>query len=225
MTAIERTAYPRFKSHPSAKELAELYTPTAEEVQFVQSQVRSKSGLLRLIVMLKAFQRLGYLSHPEGVPVPVIVHLRACLQLNSWISAMPTLPSRYRYQQAIRAYLGVKPYNHEAQKLAAEAIAAAAAVKDHPADLINVAIATLVKERYELPAFSTLDRLAGKIRSIVNTRLFHQVSDGLINTSRANLPGWTPYTRGSRLASNPQSAEVASSKCYPLSSTTASDKI
>jgi hypothetical protein len=28
---------------------------------------------------------------------------------------------------------------------------------DHPADLLNVAIEELVKERYELPAFSTLD--------------------------------------------------------------------
>lgn len=81
MTAIERTAYPRFKQNPTTKELAELYTPRLEEVDFVQSQVRSKSGLLSLIVMLKSFQRLGYFPHPEFVPVPVISHLPFMLKV------------------------------------------------------------------------------------------------------------------------------------------------
>ncbi len=59
MTAIERTAYPRFKSQPTAQELAALYTPTRAEIEFVQAQVRSKSRLLSLMVMLKSFQRVG----------------------------------------------------------------------------------------------------------------------------------------------------------------------
>ncbi len=32
MTAIERTAYPRFKSFATVKELTELYTPSASEL-------------------------------------------------------------------------------------------------------------------------------------------------------------------------------------------------
>ena len=35
MTAIERTAYPRFKRSLSAKDLADIYTPTAQEYAFV----------------------------------------------------------------------------------------------------------------------------------------------------------------------------------------------
>jgi hypothetical protein len=41
----------------------------------------------------------------------------------------------------------------------------AALVMDHPPDLINAALETLIKDRYELPAFSTLDRLAGEVRT------------------------------------------------------------
>jgi hypothetical protein len=48
--------------------------------------------------------------------------------------------------------------------MAAITIAHAAEVMEHPADLINVAIEELVKERHELPAFSTLDRLVGHVR-------------------------------------------------------------
>jgi hypothetical protein len=60
MTAIERTAYPCFKPQPTPKELTELYTPTTEEIAFAQAQVASKAGLFRLLILLKAFQRLGY---------------------------------------------------------------------------------------------------------------------------------------------------------------------
>lgn len=178
MTTIERTAYPRFKQHPSAQELA-LYTPTPEEIKFVKSRSKSHVGLLSFMVMLKSFQRLGYFPHPGLVPAAVINHLRSCLKLNSWVKASPSVRSQRYYQQAIREYLGVKPYDKTAQKLTAIAIASIAQVKDHPADLLNVAIEELVKERYELPAFSTLDRLVDRIRTITNIRLFWRVSASL----------------------------------------------
>lgn len=81
----------------------------------------------------------------------------------------------------------VKPYDKDAQKLIAILVAAEAEVKDHAADLINVAIEELVKERYELPAFSTLDRLIGHVRSLVNNRLFARVGVGLSTSEQIYL--------------------------------------
>jgi hypothetical protein len=46
---------------------------------------------------------------------------------------------------------------------------------NHPADLINVAIEELVRQRFELPAFSTLDELARHVRAVVDRRLFDSV--------------------------------------------------
>lgn len=179
MTAIERTAYPKFKLQPSTKELSELYSPTAQEVAFAQSQTKSKRGLLRLLVMLKSFQRLGYFPRPEAVPVAVVNHIRTCLKLSANVSAIAPERSRYVYQDIIRSYLGVHSYDKKAQKAMATVVAQAAEVMDHPADLINVAIEELVKERYELPAFSTLDRLVRRIRTATNTRLFHRMSEAM----------------------------------------------
>ncbi|NJO97970.1 MAG: Tn3 family transposase [Pleurocapsa sp. CRU_1_2] len=187
MTVINRTAYPQFKRYPDHKELHELYTPTVEEIKFVTSRTRSKTGLLGLMVMLKSFQRLGYFTHPELVPQPIIIHLRTCLKLNYQVSPVPSLRSIRYYQEAIREYLNISPYNNRGQELAAIAIRDAAFVRDHPADLINVAIEELVRQRYELPAFSTLDRLACHIRSIVNTRLFKRVARKLSPTDRQNI--------------------------------------
>ena len=43
MTAIERTAYPRFTRAPSAKELREIYTPTPGDIAFVATRARGPS--------------------------------------------------------------------------------------------------------------------------------------------------------------------------------------
>jgi hypothetical protein len=59
------------------------------------------------------------------------------------------------------------------------AVAEAAEVIDRPADMVNVAIEELVRGRFELPAFSTLDRLARRVRALVNQRLFATVQGRL----------------------------------------------
>ena len=130
ITVISRTAYPQFKRYPSNKELHELYTPTVEEIEFVTSRTRSKTGLLGLMVMLKSFQRLGYFTHPELVPQPIIIHLRTCLRLNYQVPPVPSLRSIRYYQEAIREYLNISPYNNLGQELAAVAIRDAAFVRD-----------------------------------------------------------------------------------------------
>jgi hypothetical protein len=62
-----------------------------------------------------------------------------------------------------------------ARAVAAHAIRSAAEVKNNPADLINVALEMLVRESLELPAFSTLDAMVGRIRREVNTSMFERI--------------------------------------------------
>ena len=62
MTAIERTAYPRFKSLPNLKELAELYTPTESELAFARVQTASKEGRFRLLISLVVQKTHGSLK-------------------------------------------------------------------------------------------------------------------------------------------------------------------
>ncbi len=58
MTAIERTAYPRFRRGLTAEELAAVYTPTPEETAFATATARGEASVLSLLVLLKAFQRM-----------------------------------------------------------------------------------------------------------------------------------------------------------------------
>lgn len=178
MALIERTAYPRFSGNLSKSELARLYTPVLRELDLAKRFTRGgESQQLALLVMLKSFQHLGYFPNPADVPEALVSHMRSRLGLSEDSPAMPPPRSRQRYRDVIREYLDVKPFGNEARRLAAAAVADAALNMDDPADLINIAIEELVKERCELPAFSTLDRLARHVKHAVNARLFARVDE------------------------------------------------
>jgi hypothetical protein len=59
------------------------------------------------------------------------------------------------------------------------AVRSAAEVKNDPPDLINVALEMLVKASLELPAFSTANEIASRVRREVNTGMFERI-DGRI---------------------------------------------
>ena len=176
MPLIERTAYPRFAPRPTAGELARLYTPTLRELDLARRTTRGGGAVqLSFLVMLKGFQRLGYFPENAEVPGAVVDHLRSRLGLTEEVAEAPPARSRQHYRDTIRAHLGVEAFGDGSRRVAAEAVAEAALTMDDPADLVNVAVEYLVKERFELPAFSTLDRLARKVRHAVNARLFSRV--------------------------------------------------
>ncbi len=176
MASIERTAYPRFKRHPSAHDLSDLHTPAEEEIAFARKLARSETHFLALVTLLKSFQRLGYFPQLEEVPSVIVNHLRSCLHLGPEVApGYEEARTLYRHHRAIRDYLRVKAYGKEARHLAIKAVYMAAQTMDNPADLINVSLEMLVKERFELPAFSTLDRLARRVRVVVNRRFWNIV--------------------------------------------------
>lgn len=181
MASIERTAYPRFRRLVSARELSSL-SPTDDEVAWARARARSGEHLLALVLSLRCFERLGYFPRPDEVPLAVVEHVRRCLELPEG-----TTPSRgsetAKWQHGlVRERVGVVHDPERARAVAAEAIRSAAEVKNNPPDLINVALEMLVKESLELPAFSTLDEMAGRIRREVNTAMFERID------SRIGLP-------------------------------------
>ena len=179
MASIERTAYPRLKKHFTKSELHLFYTPTLEEIFFVRETARNDEPHLHLLVQLKTFQRLGYFPRLEDVPEAVIAHLRSALHLPEECLPLVIPRTLYRHQNAVCRFLNVKSYGEPARRLIIKTVFEAAQVMDNPADLINAAIEELIKERFELPAFSTLDRLVRRIRSLVNRHLWNSISDRL----------------------------------------------
>lgn len=188
MTSIERTAYPRFKRQFTTKELTEIYTPTKSEIAFAYNTTKGESNILNLLVILKSFQRLGYFPSIADIPLKIINHIRSHLKLAlDIVLGYENNKTMYRHRTAIREYLQVKSFNQTALHLAVSALNESAQVMDNPADLMNVAIAELIKNRYELPGFNTLNRLVRRVRNVVNQNLFNLVLSRLSNDYKQRL--------------------------------------
>ena len=188
MASIERTAYPQFKRNPVVRELVAAYTPTDPEIAFIVEQARQPAHRLTLTVYLKTFQRLGYFPTFEDVPASVVRHIRGAL--NYRVQIRPAAigeATRFRYFRKILRYLDVRSYSIDGLGIAARAMREAAGAMDNPADLINAAIEQLVRDRVELPAFTTLDRLARRVRTLVNGGYFKLIASRLTDEEKQQL--------------------------------------
>lgn len=187
MASIERTVYPRLKKSFTNSELEDYYTPIQEEIYFVKNHAKGDEPQLHLLILLKTFQKLGYFPAIEDVPTEVVNHLISALRLNSNSLPLVSKNTVTKHQSAIRSFLKVKVFDRIGRKILTRAVFVAAKTMDNPADLINVAVEELIKERFELPAFSTIDNRVRKLRNWVNRRLFSQIANRLSPTELAVL--------------------------------------
>lgn len=213
MASIERTAYPRFTSPLTAQELQDLYCPTAEDRAFVSSQTADPTQQLTLLARLKGHQHLGYVPQLEEIPDAIRLYLCQQLHLPATTAWGPeTQINRHRQRRSIRAYLQVSSYSHGGEQAVTQAIEQAASTMSDPADLINVAIEHLVEQRFELPAFSTLDRLVGRVRHHVHQRLYDQITQRLSPAACERLDTLLTVRNGrtdfSRMKATPRGASL-----------------
>lgn len=182
MTPIHETAYPRIRSNVTEKELNELYTPTQDQMEFADTNAREPIQKLGLLILIKTFQRLGYFPPLSQVPHQVIQHIACCARLEEAvanISNYEKVGSRRRHKSMIRALLGIEAFQNGGDQILNEALVAVCYTKDIIADIINAGIEELVRQRYELPGFSTLLRAAITARSKVNHGLYQKVYESL----------------------------------------------
>jgi hypothetical protein len=188
MTSVERTAYPQFRRLTSARVLHVFFTPAAEEIAWAQERTASPESLFALVLALKCFQKMARFCPLEEIPGAVTGHVRRCLGLDP-----ETVPDHGAartakwHRRQVRARQGVSYDQRRARALAAAEIRSAALVKNHPPDLINVALERLVEASLELPAFSTLDELATAIRAEVNAGMFTRITERMGSAARQRL--------------------------------------
>lgn len=190
MPSIQDTAYPRLKTNLSQKELDAIYTPTIEELDLAARVTKGRVTNLGFLVLLKVFQRLGYTVWISEVPTAIISHIVKVSHLSvssSELAGYDASITRKRHIQVIREYLNLQPYKATAQQTAQAAMEFAVLSKHDLVDLINIAIEELVRQRYELPGFTTLERLARSVRSTANKILFNQVFQNLSAAERVEI--------------------------------------
>src|SRR6516162_1674604 len=171
MTAVHETAYPRIRSDLSDKELKDLYSPTPEDLAFIDRSTKSTVAAFGGVILLKTTQRLGYFPSFDALPPRLIRHfssLMGVLLPHDTLHLYEQRGVRKWHLPLIRDYLGMTAFSEGGRRVVVGAMIGASRSKDILADIINVGIETLVQARYELPAFSTLRRAAQKARAQVN---------------------------------------------------------
>ncbi len=177
MPSIHETAYPRLKSSFTQNEFERHYTPNEAELELAFGAVKGKDARLAFLVLLKAFQRLGYFVLLSDVPERLIAHLAKFLkyQKTPELSDYDESGTRQRHLTLIREYVQVKAFDEDGRKALLDAVKEAALTKEDPADIINVGIEELLRLRFELPAFSTILRTANYARTQVNRHIHRQI--------------------------------------------------
>jgi Domain of unknown function (DUF4158) len=198
MPSVSDTAYPRLKANPSAKELDEIYTPTAQELDFAQKRTRQPAQQAALLLLLKTFQRLGYFVRCAEIPDPIVRHIlryAGLLSLPQQMEMYDSSTARDRHTALVREFLSVTAYGPDAKKVIVEICFRAAQSRDDLPDIINMAIEELIRQRFELPAFSTLLRIARTARSTVNRRYQLRFCESLNESARRRLLAITSRTK------------------------------
>jgi hypothetical protein len=188
--SVEETAYPRLKNNPSPQALEDLYTPTDEEIALAKRTARGEVATVGFLVLLKTFQTVGYPIQIAQVPSTIIRQVATTLnsQLSSAdVAGYDASGTRRRHLIAIRQHLNIKAFGPEAQQVIVTAMEIAVQTQHDLVDLINVALEELVRQRFELPGFTTVVQMARDIRAASNETLYQQVSNALKGAAQMQL--------------------------------------
>lgn len=182
------------------------------------------SHQLTFAILLKTRQILKYFPSIESVPIQIKSYLSQQMAL---VNGSPIClddfdhkKAYWRYRQTIRKYLGSKKYGKVDADHLRKVIVSAAYKMSDPADLINVGIEELVKNNVELPAFSTLDRLANHIRTKVHTEIYQKTFHNLGSEQKERLsklldvPVNDHFSEFSRLKQHPHTPTLSHIKLW-----------
>lgn len=186
MTAIHETAYPRLKPHLTPTELEKNFSPIYSEKILMEESTREASitNKLGFMVLLKCYQCLGYAISIKNVPDSVTDYIgQAIGTTGSANLAHYTSSSRKRHRRIILKYLEISDDEQKRRYCMKQSALKSAIHKESLADIINDMIETLIKERFELPGFSTLERMARAARVLINRKLYAQITKGISDES------------------------------------------
>lgn len=184
------TAYPRFKSRLAQSELERFYTVTDAERVCCDNATRSNTTRAGFSLLLKTYQRLGYFVSSEQVPNAIAEYVASSMgepYNREDLRRYDASQARRKHLSIVREFLAVKSFSDDGKLLMRQSFAEAALAKEDVIDIINIGIETLVRHRYELPAFDTLVREAKAGRIATNQAMHVQIHDALGEEGRAFL--------------------------------------
>lgn len=190
MASLHESAYPRLKSDPTAKELHDVYSPSAEELAFAAENVRRPLARLAFIIQMKLFQRLGYFTPLSDVPQQIREHIARTsgvikIPNDDEFTQYDLSGTRQLHRNILRAYFKVRTLGPEGRQWLDTVAEVTAQTKNTVIDVINVLLEELVHHRYELPAFGTLHQIAERGREKIHRHYYETIASSLTPAAKA----------------------------------------
>lgn len=192
MPAIHETAYPRVKPYFSEKELDEVFTLSDIEIQWLdqKTKLNNSASRLGLSLLLKCYQYLGRIVRTTEITPLVKEHLCKQLAIEEDVDLKGYhRATRRRHVNIIREYLKIKIDNVARRDVMKKAALSTAQTKEDLCDIINRIIEELIRERYELPGFSALTRLARAARTLTNREHYKAIVEQLSDKQKQFIDG------------------------------------
>ncbi|MBK8284414.1 MAG: DUF4158 domain-containing protein [Ahniella sp.] len=166
------------------------YTPSAGDKHFLDRTVSRRWSHLAVAIHLMVFRNLGYFVPLARVPDRIRTHIASCLGLvrmppPSTLEKYDTSGSKRTHIEALRAYLGVKPFRKESEAWLFDVALRAAETKHDVSDIISVLCEELVHHAYEIPAFEeVLKKTADRAQRQVTDQHLGRIATALTPATR-----------------------------------------
>ena len=160
-TSSNPIIYPLLPKIIDAGNVETYFAVCRQDIEWVQSITYTGDTRVALLSLLAGFQSLGYFPELSRLSSQVIKHIAHALEVDAPLSLQLNNRTLYRYHQHIRRHLGISAWNKKTRQLTQVMMEKTTATRSNLTDLINATIEALIQSRIELPALSTLRRMAG----------------------------------------------------------------
>lgn len=184
------TAYPQLKDNLSEIEIEDIFTPTAKELLFASSvSGKVPAAKVGFLLHLKLFQRLGRFLKLNDVPVAIHQHITKTANIRrsvnkKQLSDYERSGTQQRHFKIIRDLLKVQVVDEKAREWLEKVASEAATTKNAESDIVNIILKNLIKERFELPGFTTIQRIARSARDKVNNEYYQKIISPLTSEGK-----------------------------------------
>jgi histone H3/H4 len=172
------------------------------ELAFAEERTKEPTPCVGLLLLLKTFQRLGYFIRLDEIPKSIVRQVCKAAgfeEIPDGLAAYDASTAQHRHMVLVRSWLGATPFDRNARRVMVEASVHASRVREDLADIINTAIEELVRQRFELPAFSALMRAGIPVVKLNRFAAEGLMEKNLLSASARHWKKWPAQPiRGSR---------------------------
>lgn len=176
-----KTAYPRLPADELFKpySMQKLFSISEEEKNLSKMYANGLHNQLNFLVLLKVFDFLTYFPKNHEISDKIYLYIGAQLDIESMNIKKISKSAKYRYYNNILQMRNFKSFNNGGKEACENSALKSAQTLNNLTDIINVCIEDLRNNKYELPSYDTIYKIALKCKKEVNNKIFSDIHSKL----------------------------------------------